>query len=76
MNFKMLLKDESEEAQDVILTDYDTWPSADELGMDESQYNAFQAALTREISVIQGPPGKLCSILCLFLITRIFDIIF
>jgi len=35
-----------------------TWPSAEEFGMDESQYTAFCAALTQEISIIQGPPGK------------------
>jgi helicase required for RNAi-mediated heterochromatin assembly 1 len=34
-----------------------TWPSGSELGLDPSQYNALQAALTRELVVIQGPPG-------------------
>lgn len=33
------------------------WPSAAQLGLDESQYRAFQAALTKEFCVIQGPPG-------------------
>lgn len=33
------------------------WPSANSLGFDNSQYRAFQAALTKEFCVIQGPPG-------------------
>jgi hypothetical protein len=39
------------------LLDTSSWPTAAQLGMDESQYAAFRAALTREISIIQGPPG-------------------
>ncbi|KAJ6649215.1 NFX1-type zinc finger-containing protein 1 [Pseudolycoriella hygida] len=38
----------------LALTD---WPSATDLGMDEPQYAAFQAAITQEIAIIQGPPG-------------------
>lgn len=33
------------------------WPSCVDLNMDESQYEAFQAALTKQMVVIQGPPG-------------------
>ena len=33
------------------------WPSADDIGLDSSQYTALQAALTREFVLIQGPPG-------------------
>ena len=33
------------------------WPSADALGLDESQYSALQTAVTREFVTIQGPPG-------------------
>ena len=40
------------------LLDSSSWPSASEFGMDDSQYNAFHAALTTELSIIQGPPGK------------------
>ncbi|KAI8519522.1 NFX1-type zinc finger-containing protein 1 [Branchiostoma belcheri] len=39
-----------------ILRD-DRWPSADDLHLDESQYQAVKMALTKEFSVIQGPPG-------------------
>lgn len=33
------------------------WPSAEQLGMDDSQHKALQMALTKEIAIIQGPPG-------------------
>ncbi|XP_059049950.1 NFX1-type zinc finger-containing protein 1-like [Achroia grisella] len=35
----------------------DTWPTAKELGLNISQYEAYKLALTHEIAVIQGPPG-------------------
>jgi superfamily II DNA or RNA helicase len=35
----------------------DTWPDAEQLGLDSSQFRALQAALTKELVVIQGPPG-------------------
>lgn len=34
-----------------------TWPTADTLGLNDSQLNAFKSALSRKFSVIQGPPG-------------------
>jgi len=34
-----------------------SWPSAKDLGLDESQFKALQLALTKEFAVIQGPPG-------------------
>ncbi|XP_046738512.1 NFX1-type zinc finger-containing protein 1-like [Diprion similis] len=36
---------------------YHFWPSAKEMKLDETQYNAFRCALTQEFAVIQGPPG-------------------
>lgn len=33
------------------------WPSAEQLGMDNPQYIAFQSAITQELAIIQGPPG-------------------
>jgi hypothetical protein len=42
---------------DILVMYPHTWPSADELGLDRSQYQALQAALTKELVVIQGPPG-------------------
>lgn len=34
------------------------WPSAEELGLDDSQYQAFRFALTKEFVVIQGNRWK------------------
>ncbi|XP_033759736.1 LOW QUALITY PROTEIN: NFX1-type zinc finger-containing protein 1-like [Pecten maximus] len=33
------------------------WPSAEQLHLDPSQFEAFHAALTQEFVLIQGPPG-------------------
>lgn len=33
------------------------WPKMEELGLDESQMKALQLALTKELAIIQGPPG-------------------
>ena len=33
------------------------WPRMEELGLDESQKAALQLALTKELAIIQGPPG-------------------
>ncbi|XP_077298494.1 NFX1-type zinc finger-containing protein 1-like [Arctopsyche grandis] len=41
----------------VDLTMDEAWPTAETLGFDESQYNAYKMALTREFVTIQGPPG-------------------
>lgn len=35
------------------------WPPREDLNLDEAQYDAFRAALTKQMVVIQGPPGKL-----------------
>uniref|UniRef100_T1J9V5 NF-X1-type domain-containing protein n=1 Tax=Strigamia maritima TaxID=126957 RepID=T1J9V5_STRMM len=37
--------------------DINTWPSAEQLGLDESQKKAMHLALTSAVGVIQGPPG-------------------
>jgi len=34
-----------------------SWPSAAQLGLDQSQHEAISNALTKELSIIQGPPG-------------------
>nr|XP_046239135.1 NFX1-type zinc finger-containing protein 1 [Scatophagus argus] len=33
------------------------WPKMEELGLDDSQMQAFQLAITKELAIIQGPPG-------------------
>lgn len=33
------------------------WPTMEELGLDESQMKAMHLALTKELAIIQGPPG-------------------
>lgn len=35
----------------------ETWPHMEQLGLDESQMKAFQLAITKELAIIQGPPG-------------------
>ncbi|XP_065342665.1 NFX1-type zinc finger-containing protein 1-like [Cloeon dipterum] len=40
-----------------VVLNESTWPTAKQLGLDNSQYQALKAALTRELAVIQGPPG-------------------
>ncbi|CAH1264363.1 ZNFX1 [Branchiostoma lanceolatum] len=44
-------------ARSVPILDTDAWPSGEDLQLDESQLGAVQTALTRQFSVIQGPPG-------------------
>ena len=41
----------------VPVLDTDSWPTAAELQLDDSQYQALQSALTKEFVLIQGPPG-------------------
>lgn len=33
------------------------WPKMEVLGLDESQMKALRLALTKELAIIQGPPG-------------------
>ena len=41
----------------VSICDPRTWPKADEVNLNASQLEAMISALTKEFSVIQGPPG-------------------
>ncbi|GCB62108.1 hypothetical protein scyTo_0000002 [Scyliorhinus torazame] len=41
----------------VNVLDPASWPSKEELNLDESQMQALQMALTKELAIIQGPPG-------------------
>lgn len=35
----------------------EAWPKMEALGLDDSQMKALQLALTKELAIIQGPPG-------------------
>lgn len=41
----------------MTVLDLASWPSAEELELDDSQFKALQLALTKEFAIIQGPPG-------------------
>ena len=41
----------------VSLLDEKTWPTAERMKLDLSQYEALKTALTKELAIIQGPPG-------------------
>lgn len=43
--------------ENVPILNLKEWPSAERLGLDDSQYSALQTAMTREFVTIQGPPG-------------------
>ncbi|XP_061715963.1 NFX1-type zinc finger-containing protein 1-like isoform X1 [Cydia pomonella] len=47
---------EEKELKFTVLQD-ETWPSETELGLNNTQYEAYKLALTHEFAVIQGPPG-------------------
>ncbi|KAL3847656.1 hypothetical protein ACJMK2_018557 [Sinanodonta woodiana] len=47
----------SRPAQSVQVLNRDSWPPADLLQFDVSQYRAFISALTQEFTITQGPPG-------------------
>lgn len=47
----------SDPARDVNVLDRETWPPADLLHLDASQYKAIHTALTKEFVITQGPPG-------------------
>jgi hypothetical protein len=45
------------EARGVDVMSGEGWPTFTDLRLDDSQYTALHLALTRELAVIQGPPG-------------------
>ncbi|KAJ7333525.1 NFX1-type zinc finger-containing protein 1 [Desmophyllum pertusum] len=51
------VRDNARKGTDVSLLNLASWPSAEDLGLDDSQFGALQMALTKEFVVIQGPPG-------------------
>lgn len=41
----------------VQVLDENLWPNKIYFGLDESQFDALRAALTKQFVIIQGPPG-------------------
>ena len=65
--------DKTSSLKNVSPYDLSTWPDGDEIGLNESQYRAFQSALQREFTVIQGPPGTGKTYLGLKIIHTLLD---
>lgn len=55
-DFSSLLKDGARQITFPVLK-IRQWPSCADLSLDTSQYEALQAAITKELAIIQGPPG-------------------
>ncbi|XP_065336512.1 NFX1-type zinc finger-containing protein 1-like [Cloeon dipterum] len=51
------IKGVDQDFNSVRLLEPNSWPTAAEIGLDESQLFSLQAALTRELAFILGPPG-------------------
>ncbi|CAH1781587.1 unnamed protein product [Owenia fusiformis] len=47
----------SSQAKSVNMLRTNTWPDAEQMRLDQTQYEAVKMALTKEFVVIQGPPG-------------------
>lgn len=43
----------------VKLLSTEQWPPCTDFRLDESQFEAYRAALTKQMVIIQGPPGKI-----------------
>lgn len=50
--------EKSAPCKSVKIMDSLSWPDKDLFGLDESQFDALKAALTKQLTVIQGPPGE------------------
>lgn len=50
--------DSKAETRTVEMLNTQQWPPREFFNLDESQFEAFRAALTKQLVVIQGPPGK------------------
>ncbi|XP_038070359.1 NFX1-type zinc finger-containing protein 1-like [Patiria miniata] len=52
-----ILDKKSSKATEIPVLKMESWPSAEDLHLDESQKAALQTALAKEFAIIQGPPG-------------------
>jgi superfamily II DNA or RNA helicase len=48
---------ESDYAEKCFLSNQAAWPTAKQMNLDDSQYNAIRLALENKLALIQGPPG-------------------
>lgn len=53
------LIDPNAETMTVEMLNNQQWPPREFFNLDEFQFEAFRAALTKQLVVIQGPPGKI-----------------
>ncbi|XP_014216560.1 NFX1-type zinc finger-containing protein 1-like [Copidosoma floridanum] len=56
-----------------VSNDYSDWPSATELELDDSQYQAFKSAITQKLAIIQGPPGTGKTFLALQIVQALLE---
>lgn len=56
---KHLPSDFDEKLENVQILNISDWPHRNYFILDESQFDAFRAALTKQLTIIQGPPGAL-----------------
>ncbi|XP_038069842.1 NFX1-type zinc finger-containing protein 1-like [Patiria miniata] len=52
-----VLGKKSSKTTEIPVLKIETWPSAEDLHLDESQKAALQTAMAKEFAIIQGPPG-------------------
>lgn len=57
LDLSVLMNENTNQGSYVHPLDYQNWPSASELNLDPSQFEALQKAITQELTIIQGPPG-------------------
>lgn len=58
-NFPIYWADDTKAGKAVDILNNQEWPPREDFKLDESQYEAFRAALTKQLAVIQGPPGNI-----------------
>ncbi|XP_048760859.2 NFX1-type zinc finger-containing protein 1-like isoform X3 [Ostrea edulis] len=60
VNFRCLLTREKQQSTPYMIVpilDVEKWPTSEEMGLNEYQYQALKMCLTKRIGILQGPPG-------------------